>query len=196
MNQLQIQTALWHLRAYANKLGLLGLFGVFLIICAFFIAVYHLPVIKQTNHELKMRIQQQATQQQNAQKALDTQPPPPPKQDDFTDFYQHFESANRLPKVLAQINSIATKEKLVLSLGEYQFVPVKVPKKAKTPVLNQYEIIFPVSGTYTQIHRFIAAVLQAQPSLALTELRMERDTVQQPLVDAELVFVVYVKENA
>ena len=60
----------------------------------------------------------------------------------------------------------------------------------------RYEIVLPLVGKYTQVHQFIQHVLQEIPALALSDLQIKRENSLSPTVEANLVFVLFLKGDS
>jgi hypothetical protein len=100
-------------------------------------------------------------------------------------FYAFFPPPERLPDALEKIFGAAAPQSLVLEHGEYRVV------KDSSDRLLQYQVTFPVKGTYPQIRKFVAAALAEVPALALDSVQFERKKVGDAAVDAKVKFVVY-----
>ena len=100
-----------------------------------------------------------------------------------------------LPEWLSLIDKAAIKQHLILNRGDYKLTQIKLDKTIKNQS-SRYEIVLPVAGQYAQIRQFIANVLQLQPALALSDLQIKRENTLAPLVDARLVFVLFLKDNS
>jgi len=59
----------------------------------------------------------------------------------------------------------------------------------------KYQIKFPTQGSYIQIRQFINAVLNAQPTLALADIKLKREDIGSDLIDANIQFNLYVSKN-
>jgi len=102
-------------------------------------------------------------------------------------FKQLLPQSNTLHQWLGLIDKTALKQRLVLNHGDYKLTQTKQGE------LSRYEIVLPVAGQYTQIRQFIANVLQLQPALALSNVKIQRDSVLSPTVEAKLVFVLFLQ---
>src|SRR5256885_17255571 len=86
--------------------------------------------------------------------------------------------------------SIQAKEAGVsLDKGHYLYVP------AKSGTIARYELEFPVKAGYPEIRSFINRTLGAVPAVALSKLHVERKAVADPLVNADIGFVVFVRSE-
>lgn len=58
---------------------------------------------------------------------------------------------------------------------------------------TRYHILLPVSGSYTNIRKFVKQVLEALPSAALEGISLEREDAGDSEVDAKLHFILFVR---
>lgn len=101
-------------------------------------------------------------------------------------FYQGFPKAGTVPDALKRIYRASEKQHLMLETGEYAW------NQSGTDRLARYRIALPVKGTFPQVLAFMDAVLQGNDQLGLENATFKRDKVDDPLVEAKLVFVVFV----
>src|SRR5436190_1123138 len=76
-----------------------------------------------------------------------------------------------------------------LDTGHYVFSP------PKASTLARYDVDFPVKASYPDIRKFINHTLSAVPAAALAKLHVERKTVGDPVVSADIGFVVFVRSE-
>lgn len=103
---------------------------------------------------------------------------------------QQFPTRDELPGILAAVIGQAESAGLELQSGEYDFTP------ARSGAIARYRLSFPVQGSYPQLRRFIEGTLAAVPALALEGLRLERASVADEVVEADLRFSVVVRSGA
>jgi len=94
-----------------------------------------------------------------------------------------------LPGIVATVVSEAAAAGLELDRGEYELT------STRSGQLARYDLSLPVRGTYPQVRRFIDGSLAAVPSLGLAGLRLERASVGDGLIDADLRFAVVVRNG-
>ena len=90
-----------------------------------------------------------------------------------------------LPAILRQLFNKATQAKLAVDTGKYE---VKVSQGSS---VVRYHVAFPVSGPYPQIRAFLDNTLLTMPAVALTELSLERKTIGDGEVEAQIEMTVY-----
>lgn len=87
---------------------------------------------------------------------------------------------NDMPVILHQLFAEATRARLAVDTGRYEV------NAAKESAVVRHQITFPVTGPYPQIRAFVDGVLAAMPSVALDELVLERKTITDADVDAQI----------
>jgi Tfp pilus assembly protein PilO len=102
-------------------------------------------------------------------------------------FIKGLPTRNDLPSIMTVIITQATDAGLELPSGEYQFTPTRSGQ------IGRYRIAFPVRGTYPQLREFIDGTLTALPAVALESLRLERESIGETVLEAELQFAVIVR---
>lgn len=65
------------------------------------------------------------------------------------------------------------------------------PSSGTADAVVQWHVQLPVRGSYAQLRRFIAEVLNALPHAALVGLQIDRPDTQQPWVETTLRFTLY-----
>jgi hypothetical protein len=93
----------------------------------------------------------------------------------------------QIPAVVGVIYAQAKQAGVGLDTGHYTYSPAKAGGMAR------YELDFPVKASYPDIRNFINHTLTAVPAAALDKLHVERKTVGDPLVNADIGFTVFVR---
>jgi len=93
------------------------------------------------------------------------------------------------PEIVAKIVEEARASGVELPRGQYEFVP------ARDGVAARYRMTFPVRATYPQLREFMDRTLLALPAVAVEGMRIERKTVGDEGVEAELKFSAYVRSE-
>jgi hypothetical protein len=93
----------------------------------------------------------------------------------------------QMPEVVGLILTQAKEAGVSLDTGHYVYTP------AKGRAVARYELEFPVKAAYPDIRTFIDRTLSAVPVAALSKLRFERKAIGDPVVGADIVFVVFLK---
>ena len=93
------------------------------------------------------------------------------------------------PNVVAKILEEARAAGVELPRGQYEYVP------ARDGMAARYRMTFPVHASYPQLRAFMDRTLLALPAVAVEGLRIERKTVGDGGVDAELKLSVFVRSE-
>lgn len=93
------------------------------------------------------------------------------------------------PNIVAKILEEARASGVELPRGQYEYVP------SRDGVAARYRMTFPVHASYPQLREFMDRTLVALPAVAVEGLRIERKTVGDEGVDAELKLSAYVRSD-
>jgi Tfp pilus assembly protein PilO len=168
-----------------RQLGSLGVLGLALLVAA---GVLWLVLIQPGEQEL-VRLAAQVKTRQVELTALNTtgRVVELSKEEKIAEFYKGFPAVVQVPDQLKNIYQAADKNGLTLETGEYALL------QTEADPLARYRVALPVKGTFAQILAFMDAVLKDMPSTALESANFKRDKVDDPVVDAKLVFIVFVE---
>ena len=103
----------------------------------------------------------------------------------LTTFYHSFPPEQNAVKQLEKIYSAADKESLRLTKGEYKFT------RERSGNLGKYQVTLPVTGNYIQIRKFIAKVMNSEPSVALDGVSFRRESVGGTDLEAKIQFSLF-----
>jgi hypothetical protein len=103
-------------------------------------------------------------------------------------FYRFFPEQDSIAEDMKKLYSAAATQNLNLETGEYHLTHEHDIKLAR------YSIVFPVKGGYVQIRKFIAQSLTDIPNLALDSITFTRERIDDPLLEAQLQFTLYLGE--
>ncbi|MHB8721742.1 MAG: hypothetical protein ACYDAH_10140 [Steroidobacteraceae bacterium] len=93
----------------------------------------------------------------------------------------------QIPAILKVVLAQASEAGVALDQGRYTFSP------ATSNRLARYTFEFPVKANYGNIRSFIDKSLAALPALGLDKLHVERKTVGDIVVSADVGFVIYLR---
>jgi hypothetical protein len=96
---------------------------------------------------------------------------------------------SQMPTVIGLMYTQAKASNVSLDVGHYSY------SQAKAGSLARYEVEFPVKASYPDIRNFINKTLTAVPAAALAKLHVERKTVGDQTVNADIAFVVFVRSE-
>lgn len=103
-------------------------------------------------------------------------------------FYQLLPDERQADVIDAQILRSADSLDMVFEHAEFKSIPVDDAN------LVVQHIKLPLKGNYIQIRQFLNALLNAYPSLALTELTLQRDDATRDQVAAQVEFTLYLRK--
>jgi hypothetical protein len=92
-----------------------------------------------------------------------------------------------IPLVVGTVLAQARAANVVLDNGHYNY---SAPKGG---TVGRYELEFPVKADYPSVRDFINRTLSAVPAAGLDKLHIERKAVGDPIVSADIRFVVFVR---
>ena len=196
MHKLNMHDCYWLLGRFVKVLGVWGLLGVAIILAS---SIFYFARFLPTNQQLLQVQNELQNKLQHAQKndllhlqktVLGQQAPAQTSAQEIVEFYKRFPAGASLPTWLRLIDTTALKQHLILNRGDYKLTQTKQGQ------LQRYEIVLPVSGSYVQIRQFIANVLLQMPALALSDCQLKRDNAMSPIVEARLVFVLFLQGDS
>jgi hypothetical protein len=94
-----------------------------------------------------------------------------------------------MPALLGVLIKQADEAHLTLEAGKYETTA------SKTGEITRYTVSFPVSGPYPQIRQFIDATLTALPAVAISDLSLERKTIGEGTVNAQIRLTVFTRST-
>jgi hypothetical protein len=103
----------------------------------------------------------------------------------LANFYAFFPAGPSLPDVMAQLERAAMQHDLLLEQGEYRLF------REQDFRLARYQITLPVRGSYTDVRGFVNEVLDTVPAVALEELTLKREAVDEPELEAKVRFTLF-----
>ena len=96
---------------------------------------------------------------------------------------------DKAPAYLAQLHERASEHGLALEAGEYHVI------NDRDAQVTRYQVRFPLKGGYVQIRRFVAAAMDAVPTMTLEEVSIRRTTIDAPQVEARVQFALLFAES-
>ncbi len=178
MNRLTWQAAKW-----AKHLGVTGLSGLVLIGISL---VGLLGLILPSEANLRGSTEELVNLQKRHNADL-TNPVARslPIESGLDSFYKRLPPEQSATKQIKKIYKFASGESLQLTQGEYKFTREKAGR------LGGYQIILPVKGSYIQVKKFIAKVMNTMPMVALDEISFKRETIGGAEVEAKIQFTIF-----
>ncbi len=100
-------------------------------------------------------------------------------------------------QVLAPVGTVvrlAQEAGVVLDKGEYRLLrDAGAASSSSTVGVERYQLSFPARTRYGMLRRWLSAALHDVPGLALSSLSLQRDTTQAELVEARVIFTLYLQ---
>jgi hypothetical protein len=175
--------ALRYARFFAGRLGIAGACGLALLV---FTAGFLLLGVQPLQEEV-------ATLSARAQRlAKPAAPGAAPAADPaalIESMLNALPTLDEAPQQLARLHERAAEHRLVLEAGEYHVVHDADAR------LTRYQVRFPLKGSYVQIRRFVAAVMEGNPAMILDELSIRRTTIGAREVEARVQFALLFAES-
>lgn len=174
--------SLW-LRSWGRQ-GALALAA--LLLCAAFVAVAVLPAREQRDAArakvlaLRMRA---AVPHAAAGRAPDT----PAEQ--LAAFYKRFPTQRSLPDALETLVAVAERHGVGLDEGDYKISRDNVGK------LVRVQMTLPLTGSYPQIRRFLSALPEELPVLALENVQFDRQKISDPAVEVKIRVILFLERT-
>ncbi len=159
------------------RVGPAGLSGIAVMLAAAVAAV----VLLLPAHQSVLALRDELTKAGHAM-PITAKPQQSPQQ-----FAASLPTREEIPAILGVVLVQATDAGIELPQGRYTYSP------ATSNRLARYTFEFPVKGEYGNVRNFIDKSLAAVPALGLDKLHVERKTVGDTLVSAEVGFVIYMR---
>ena len=175
-----IDRARRRLRRWADQIGPVGLIGVAII--ATCIGYYAGSIDPQRQHLDALRAgtaagpetERRATPADDASSRL-------------LQFAEGFPDEKQLSSLLGRLYEIGEREGVRLSQGEYRLI------EPDALGIIQYKMVLPVVASYPNMRRFVASALTELPTLAITQINMQRERVGQGQIEARLELTLYLR---
>jgi len=88
------------------------------------------------------------------------------------------------------IHSAAARHGVKLAAGEYRLL-----REGSSPTMQRYQITLPASGAYLDVRAWMAAVMNALPTIAIEELSLVRQDVGAPGLETRVRWTLYLKAS-
>jgi hypothetical protein len=94
-----------------------------------------------------------------------------------------------MPAIVRELFSLAVQSRLTVDTARYEV------NTTRSSGVVRYHIAFPVKGPYPRIRAFIDATLATMPAVALSELVLERKSIGDGNVEAQIRMTAYTGED-
>lgn len=177
----------WQLVMFKRQLGWAGLLGLAGLLYG---AIYYFTTVVPTQNSLiaarQTLLETQSEQFTNkSQTALVKQSP----MERLQNFDSNFPSAESINSTWEKLSKLVEKSGLMIDHSVYDSSP------EKHAGLLRYHLNMPVKAAYPQIRGFLAEMIQTIPNAALENVNFKRESVDSPIVDANISLVVYVRAH-
>ncbi|EJL90068.1 hypothetical protein PMI16_01875 [Herbaspirillum sp. CF444] len=173
----------WQLRRFFQALGWPGSVGM--LVLGIGIASYFLVLIPLRQDVSSLKADAQELRRKSKLRSTEIKALNPAEQ--LADFYRFFPEQDTVPDGMDRIYAAASMQGVVLERGDYQLAGERDSK------LLRYDLVFPVKGGYLQIRKFIAQVLNEVPNASLDSVVFTRQRINDPMIDAQLKFALYLR---
>jgi len=163
-----MKTVLWRLR---DELGMSGMISVVLLVAAGICYFALVQPMQAAHADLRAQLGKQARTAASSE--------PSSASDKLGAFYRFMEKPEQTTDWLAKLFAIGQATGVGMQSATYKSHP-------GTGRLERYEIVLPVSGSYTQIREFLKRALAEIPVLSLDQLSLKREARTDGSVNAEL----------
>lgn len=168
---------------WVKYLGVLGAGGVALAVLAAgvllgFILPAQVQLTRVTSAVADLQNRHQLALANHADGAL-------PAESGLAAFYKLLPPEQSAIQVLEKIYQTAGNESLRLTQAEYKFT------RGKAGHLGSYQVSLPVRGSYIQVRKFIAKVLNTLPMVALDGISFSRETIGGTELEGRIQFTIF-----
>ena len=91
------------------------------------------------------------------------------------------------PAILRELFGKATQARLAVDIARYEL------GAAKAGGVVRYQVAFAVTGPYPQVREFLDSTLETMPAVAISSLALERKSIHDGNVEAQLRMTVYAR---
>jgi Tfp pilus assembly protein PilO len=173
----------WRLKHWLRQLGWTGIAGVAL--CVLAAAVYFAGIAPARSKIAELQREALSVRAFSRGAAEERKAAASGHSAWLDQFYRLLPAKSTAPEWLRIIFASARTQSLGLEQGDYK---VSLDRNGR---LLAYEIKLPVRGSYVQVRRFVADVLERIPAIALDEIVIKRDGIGQNRVDASIRFTLF-----
>lgn len=174
-----MNTLVWHLHQWGRRLGRTGLAGLGLLLVAALIVFVNIIPTKAKTLVLETRVAALQRASIRVPQRVVVMP--------NSGFIDSLPETHAASAVIGQLERVARAHGLQLLRGQYTQAPVT------GTTLLRWQLSLPIKAEYPNIIAFVAASMQALPTLALEEIKLKRDKIETAVLDADLRFNLYLR---
>ena len=176
------------LRFAVTNMPALPMLAFLLVVAAALVHLFLLPGREAAIEESERRL---ASLERSARRALiERQSEQVTPENTRQRLLDRFPSEDQLNAELGRLIELAEKEGLQIPSGDYRLMP------GKDGLFDRYVLNLPVKGSYLTIRRYVAAVRQEFPDLAVDDISLRRENIGSTEVEAQLRFILFGRRNA
>lgn len=169
---------------FREQLGWQGMSGIVLLVLA---GAFHMLSLKPLEQEVTyMRSQLEAARSKTSMQGRTFNPDN--RQKELGMLFDSLPDEQDVTDILASIYSVAEASGVRLLQAKYH-----LDENSKPQV--EYGMDFPVQGAYANIRYFVLRVLADHPSMALDQIRFQRDKIGDPILNAEIHFAIFLRRK-
>lgn len=176
----------YRLRAAVHELGRAGGLGLALLAGAL---GFYLSTVRPAQEEAAALQWRRAEAMKRGERQSGPGAPVPVTTAQIDRFMGFFPGLESTPDWLRTVYAVAEREQLELLQGTYRL------SDDRALGLAQYRISLPVRGSYPQIRRFIAGVLDEIPALSLEEVTFQREKIADGAVEAKIGLALHLRST-
>jgi Tfp pilus assembly protein PilO len=182
MGEAALTKPAWMMAHWSKHLGLPGTVGLAFAAVAF--AVF-LGLILPAEAELEQATREVADWQSQLKRQLADPQRSMPVESSLDLFYKRLPPERNATEALKKIYKLANNESLFLAKGEYKFT------RGKAGHMGNYQVTLPVKGSYVQVRKFIAKVLNGMPTVALDGVSFKRESIGGTDLEAKIQLTIF-----
>ena len=164
----------------AQRLGHVGIVGLSLVI-------FSLIAFVSGNVPLRQQVSDQAAELVLAREAAAANKKPGSNRSPQAHagrFVDSLPGRRDIPQIMGSIVTIAAASGIELARGSYEYAG------PDGGAIGRYRMALPINGSYPQVRMFVENLLAAEPAISLDNMRIERDSVSNQVIAADLRFSV------
>ena len=175
-----MNTLIWQLRRVVRRVGAGGVIGLAaLALALLLLAVETVPT--------RARIAEQTQQLAALRASAVARIAPPAPVDATAQPLAHLPPTGEAAEQIGALERLARVHGIPLTRGQYSATPQ--PGTA----LTRWQIALPVEAAYPALYAWLATALERIPTLAIDEMKLKRERIESPVLQADLRLSLYVE---
>jgi|GEM_PF-4471675 len=188
---------LWHLRQTIKKMGI---FGLLACIIFSFTGIYLYTTFTEINASkatlmMKSKVIQSLPVNRNQDAKSESLSQVDTRIKALLSVVSLLPGEDSLPSILNKVHQKAKQFNLNIISADYKWRKLRKTSQINNKNLVQYEITFPLEGSYPSIRNMVNGVMAENPNIALDSIEFEREGVTTSFCQARVTFVVFMLGN-